>query len=407
MNITSFEVKGIRVCLCSTEKFNSTSLCLVYRTELRRENASYYALLPRILSRASSRHSSLRSVNAYLEEMGGAEFIAQPIKKGNEQITAFYITAPGEYSGRMFEFIGDTVYRPLLSDGGFMPSFVHSACSVAAKEIGEKINNKKSWSAERLIELMCRDEAFGICSDGYIQDFGDISGRGLYEAYSRLLKEGRPEIYIAGNISPGQAESYISSCFDQVSPGSTIAPDIIKPEPHPPEFYTDQMDIAQSVLNIGIRTEGADYAGLKLCNEILGGSASSRLFKSVREKSSLCYYINSSLYRYKGIITVQAGIEAASADRVTEAVQEEMHSLAKRGAHKRELELAKDNLLSAYAAIEDYPQRLLDYMLSLSVAGKEYSLTAEAEEIAAAEDIGEALQGAYMDTIYLLKEGSR
>lgn len=139
----------------------------------------------------------------------------------------------------------------------------------------------------------------------------------------------------------------------------------------------------------------------------MGGSASSRLFKNIREKNSLCYYINSSLFRYKGIISVQAGIESSAAEKVVDAVNEEINSLAKRGAPKKELELAKDNLLSAYQTIEDYPQRLLDYMLSLSVAGKEYSLTNEAEAIRNTEDISGALEGAYADTIYLLKEGGK
>lgn len=407
MDITSFDVNGLKVCLCGTEKFNSTSVCLVYRTELKRENVSPYALLPKILSRASSRHSSLRSVNAYLEEMGGAKFIAQPIKKGNEQIIAFYITAPKEYSGRLFEFLSDTIYRPLLSDGGFMPSFVHSACSVAAKEIADKINNKKSYAAEKMIELMCKDETFGICSDGYIEDFGDISGRGLYDAYSRLLTEGIAEMYIAGDISQNEAQSYISNCFDTFAKGNPISQDNSRNSPQPPKYYTESAETAQSVLTIGIRTDKADYAKLKLCNEILGGSASSRLFKKIREKNSLCYYINSSLFRYKGIISVQAGIESSAAEKVVDAVNEEINSLAKRGAPKKELELAKDNLLSAYKTIEDYPQRLLDYMLSLSVAGKEYSLTNEAEAIRNTEDIGGALEGAYADTIYLLKEGGK
>ena len=407
MDINSFNVKGMRVCLCNTKKFNSTTLCLVYRTGLNRETVSSYALLPKILSRASSRHDSMGRVNRYLEEMGGAEFIAQPIKKGNEQIITFYITAPKEYSGRMFEFLSDTVYRPLINENSFMPSYVHSACSVAGKEIGDKINDKKSYAAEKMIELMCKDEIFGICSDGYTEDFGDISGQSLYQAYSRLLKEGKVEIYIAGDISPNEAESYITNCFDHVSDSLPTTSDDNTSTSHPPRYYTEPADTAQSILTIGIRMGQSDYPQLKLCNEILGGGASSRLFKNIREKKSLCYYINSSLYRYKGLISVQAGIEASAAEQVVEAVNDEINFLAERGASKKELELAKDNLLSAYKIIEDYPQRLLDYMLSLSVAGKEYSLTDEAKTIAEVQDIKGALDGAYMDTIYLLKEGNK
>ncbi len=405
MEISSFNTKGINVCLCSSKKFNTTSICLVYRTPLRRETVSSYALIPRVLSRASNTHTSLRAMNAYLEETGGAELISEPVKKGEEQIISFYITAPKNYTGRLFEFLSSTVYDPLIIDGGFMPSFVHNACNVAAREIASKINNKRSYAAEKMLEIMCRSEHFGICGDGYIEDFGDISGKGLYGSYRQLLKNSLTQLYITGDISQSEAESYISNHFDNVENRPLPKAENHHIEPHKTIHHTEDADTAQSCLAAGIRTENVPYPKLLVANEILGGSASSRLFNKIRESNGMCYYVNSRLYRYKGIISVQAGIEAKNADSVTEAIEKELTSITKKGAPNKELQLAKESLITSLKSIEDYPSRLMDFMLSMSVADEPYSINKAIQDISAVDDISGVFDTAFIDTVFLLKEG--
>ncbi len=405
MEISSFNVNGIEVCLCNSNKFNTVSLCLVYRVPLRRESVSSNALIPRVISRASSIHPSLRETNAYLEELGGAEFIASPVKKGEEQIISFYLTAPERYTGKLFEFLSNTIYKPYIADDGFMPSFVHNACNLAAREISEKINNKRSYVAEKMLEIMCKDEYFGICGDGYIEDFGDISGKGLYCSYKKLLVNSKVQLYITGNITQQDAESYINNHFEAVCINSMPKIDTTVFTPHKPIIHTKNGDTAQSCLAAGIRTGNVPYTKLLVANEILGGSASSRLFNSIREKNSMCYYINSRLYRYKGIISVQAGIEAENAQSVIEKITEELAAINKKGADKKELQNAKDSLTSSLKATEDYPARLMDLMLSLSIADEPFSIENLIRSIDAVDDIKGVFDNAFVDTVFLLKEG--
>ncbi len=404
MEITTFKTKGIDVCLCNTKKFNTTSICLVQRVPLRRETVSSYSLIPRVLSRASKKHSSLRGINSYLEELGGAEFIPEPIKKGEEQIISFYITAPSEFTGKLFEFLSSTVYNPLTIEGGFMPSYVHNACNVAARELASKINDKRSYCTEKLIETMCKNEYFGICSDGYIKDFGDISGNSLYNSYKSLLSNGITQLYITGDITPNQAESYVNNHFEQAQSTEIDKAEYKLLNPHSPEFKTEEGGTFQSCLSIGIRADKTYYPKLLIANEILSGSASSRLFNNIREKEGLCYYISSSLYRYKGIIAIQAGIEENNAQKVTDAVDRELKLISEKGVSEKELTNAKNSLINSLKALEDYPARLMDYMLSLSVANVELSIENSVNEISAVDDIKGVFDTAFIDTVFLLKE---
>lgn len=406
MDIKNFSIKGIDVCLCESDKFNSAAICLAKRVPLKRETVSPYALIPRVLSRAGSTHPSLRAINAYLEELGGAEFVPQAIKKGEEQIISLYLAAPKEHTGRLFELLSTIFYRPLIIDGGFMPSYVHNACSNAARDIAEKINDKRSYAAERMIEIMCRDEPFGICGDGYTEDFGDISGKGLYTSYNELLSSGITQLYIVGNITRQEAESYIANHFEQVSSSVLQSSEGGMFTQHKPNIRIEESNTAQSCLVCGIRTCGIPHPQLLTACEVLGGSAASRLFSSVREEKGMCYYINSQLYRYKGIISVQAGIDADNAQTVVEMLEKELASISKHGAHSRELERAKEGLISSLMGLEDSPRALMDFMLSLSVAGEPFSLQSAIDDIAAVDSIKGVFDNAFIDTVYLLKEGA-
>jgi predicted Zn-dependent peptidase len=296
------------------------------------------------------------------------------------------------------------VYKPLLRDNGFMPSYVHNACSTAAREIKEKLNDKRGYASERLIELMCEGEPFGISGDGYIEDFGDVNGQSLYSAYRTLLAEGAVELYIVGNISRGEAESYVSNHFEAVNPHVREVADFVTKEKQPIRYHTIRNDIAQSVLTIGIRTNSQSYPKLAVANEILGGSATSRLFNKVREKLGMCYYIGSQLYRYKGIIAVQAGIEQKNAEAVIEEVSRELNTLANKTADEKEIKKAKDSITARLVTAEDYPQRLIDLLLSFSVANEPYSVQRLIDDISGveSESIKEVLESAFIDTVLLM-----
>ena len=50
------------------------------------------------------------------------------------------------------------------------------------------------------------------------------------------------------------------------------------------------------------------YPALLLANELLGGGPNSKLFKDVREKHSLAYYVTSNIVKHKSIMILDAGI---------------------------------------------------------------------------------------------------
>ena len=69
------------------------------------------------------------------------------------------------------------------------------------------------------------------------------------------------------------------------------------------------------------------YYTLVVGSNILGGGPDSKLFINVREKESLCYYVYSSVEKYKGILFVSSGIEAENYEKTVKLINEQLEKL--------------------------------------------------------------------------------
>jgi predicted Zn-dependent peptidase len=107
---------------------------------------------------------------------------------------------------------------------------------------------------------------------------------------------------------------------------------------------TDQVNLSLAVRTfpVGDKQELA----LKMLSVILGGSMSSRLFISLRERSGLAYYVKTSaeFYSDSGYLTTQAGIPKDKAKAAMKIILEEYRRIADEDVNSEELSRAKDLL---------------------------------------------------------------
>jgi len=164
-------------------------------------------------------------------------------------------------------------------------------------------------------------------------------------------------------------------------------------------------DISQGKLCVGLGAAGRhapDYYSLLLASEILGGESGSRLFNSVREKNSLCYYINSFVVRSKGIVIIQCGVDADKFDRTIELIDKEIDALKTGDIAEDELSKAKSGLTKRFAKIKDDPAKLLDFYISQHSMGLDYGLDEAIRHIGSVslEDVHKTVKTLYTDTVY-------
>ena len=103
---------------------------------------------------------------------------------------------------------------------------------------------------------------------------------------------------------------------------------------------------------LGECMEEPNGAALRVFNAVYGGTAASKLFRSLREERSLCYYASSGLDAVKGLLYVQSGIDPANYDEAVSAICGELGAIARGEISPEELDAAR-----SYCAEAPAPRR--------------------------------------------------
>ncbi|MCL5795268.1 MAG: insulinase family protein [Patescibacteria group bacterium] len=122
-------------------------------------------------------------------------------------------------------------------------------------------------------------------------------------------------------------------------------------------IYPKKTDQAHLVL--GLRTfsrHDKNMPILRVINNILGDTMSSRLFTEVRERRGLAYYVSSDFNDFDdtGYLAACAGVDVKRVQEATKVILEEFKKIKADGITLKELNRAKDNLKGRlYIGLED------------------------------------------------------
>ena len=183
----------------------------------------------------------------------------------------------------------------------------------------------------------------------------------------------------------------------------------VQPQAGQVRTVEEQMDITQGKLCMGLRTpitvQDARYPALLLLNAIFGGGVSSKLFRNVREKRSICYYASSSVDAHKGMMMISSGIDPKDFAVARDAILSELRDCQEGNITDEELETTRRYVVSSLRAGTDSPGRLDDFSLGQIVAGRSGTMEQLIDEVrkATMEQVVAAAGTLKLDTIYFLK----
>ena len=136
--------------------------------------------------------------------------------------------------------------------------------------------------------------------------------------------------------------------------------------------------------------------------DIFGGGPYSRLFTNVREKMSLCYYCAASSVRYKGLLTVDSGVEVENADKAIDEILNQLEIMKKGEFSDTEFESSIKSICDALNTYYD-SQNSLDLWFALKVnnGNSPQDIIEKIKQITK-EDVIYAANGVNLHTIYKL-----
>ena len=397
------------------EKFkrNRISICFVMPND--REKATMYAVLPTLMERGYQDYPDMCMFSKKLSAMYGASFSATTSVVGRNRILRFTVQGiKNEYClenedllAEMTDVLLGVIFKPCTEDGGFINDWLAVEKVKLCEEIQGEINDKRGYCVKMAQRKFFKDSKNGVERLGYLPEVDSISAAELYNCYKEMLETGIVEVFATAPYSDSVREKFVNAFAGRTASSNAVLPIEIMPKTEV-ETYSEQLDIVQGKVCLFYTldrplTEDERYHML-VASSIYGGTASSRLFKNVREKQSLCYYCAAAYNGFSGSMRVDSGVEHKNCDKVVQAVQTELKNLIEGEITQKEIDETKLVLLNSLDAVYDGLHGLEAWYLNEAVRGTWLSPQQVKEKVRAVteKDIRNVLSLLHLNTVYKL-----
>lgn len=417
MQISRKEIyDGIALTTIATDKFKFNRIFIDFVLPLESGRAAQNALFADVLLRGTKKYPGLLPLQKKLSSLYGADVDTYVGTSGEAHvITVFarllkdrYALAGEEIAREGAGLLAEVLKNPQKEGGVFCAEYVESEKEKLIDDIAAQINDKDSYALHRAIEIMCKDEAWGISELGKPEDVEKITPASLYENYLYVLSHAQVEVFAIGEFPAGLAEKLVYDIFGTTPRGEV--PDhstkIVRTAGEVKKAVEHQ-ELKQGKLVLGFRTgvgEGeAGYDALRVFNCIFGSGTQSKLFMNVREKLSLCYHCSSRIYA-KGVMMVTSGIEPANYDKARNEILTQLDEIRNGNISDEEMDSAKKRLRNTMLSVGDSPEALHSWYANNNI----FCLTATPEETTekiervTKEEVAEIARKITLDTEYFL-----
>ncbi len=415
--------EGVEGLFIQNHRFNTTSVSFNFYLPMKKATVADNALLPFILTSCSKDYPDFTALNIKLNKLYGARLDSSTEKYGDCQLLRMTISVINDNFSfdsdslvkQASELLLNLIFNPNAEDGAFMPADVEREKRKAIEHIKGEIAEKRIYAKNRMISEMFKGTPYGIPKCGTVEDVENITTQSLYAAWENMLQTAFVRIHVVGTAVPARLFEDIKEKFEQINRHDITDCKLCKAAEKAQKVNTvfEKMDVKQGKIAMGFSSDmfGDDDLSLPLlvmC-DIFGGGPYSRLFTNVREKMSLCYYCAASSVRYKGLLTVDSGVEVDNADKAINEILNQLEIMKKGEFEDSELESSIKSICDSMSTYND-SQNSLDLWYALKVNNQNlYSPEEMVEKIKqiTKEDVIYAAKGVNLHTVYKLlpKEG--
>lgn len=407
---------NVSLCCEKTDKFKTAIVSFNMAIPLD-DNVSARAILPYLLCRSNSEHPDELGFSRTLAKLYGAKITPYVRKVGETQILNLTMNSLDDrfalddekLCAECLDLLCKCIFSPCLVDGCFSDETVNREKRLLCERINSLKDEKRLYAKQRLEEEMCACEAFSISPYGTVQQVNALTSEQIYTTWIDLIERSVIQINVIGSADEKETEETIKKYISDERKNIVSLHTEFITSAYEEKRVEETEHLKQSKIVIGMRanmTYDRDNLGaLMVMNSLFGGDVHSKLFTNVREKQSLCYYCGSSLYRYKGIIYVQCGVETENIEKAVESILFELKEIQQGNFSQQDIDMSVLKLKDTLQCVYDSPESI-DIWYSNQMAS---GAVIEPDEMTgliknvSREEIIIAANDVTLDTVYVLK----
>lgn len=412
MNYKKYEKENYNMYLLKTDKFKTINVSFLFQRKNTQEEEIYLKLLKKILFLKTEKYNNIKeialaacniyspNINLYSRFKPFSRSLELDVSFANEKYTEKGMNK------KTLEFAMDFFWHPAIVNNGFDKELFE----LCRKELIDEIENEKNYpdyySRRRIFELSDFYEFKQLTNEEIIEKLKEIDEFKLYEYYKTILNEDSLDIFIAGDVDDDIIEiisSYIYGDFKKSKLIKSRQYDEINLKK-----VVEKSDNPQSKLLLGYKIKGSVNKKEKVIasyfSGVLGAGSDSLLFKEVRTKRSLCYYINANYFSIFNFILISSGISAKNVDEVIELVKKEIIKIQNGEFSSERVEEIKKTMINALLEQKDSQRSILDFLILVIMEdGNSIDERMNIAKKITKDDIVEFSKRIELDTIFLLE----
>ena len=262
----------------------------------------------------------------------------------SREYTCYYTKTLGENITSALDILSDMYYNSVFEE-----KELELERSVITEEINMYADSPEDVAIDSLTELMWKGNPLGYPEAGTVESVSKITRSMIIDYFARRYTPENTVISIAGCIEPPVASELCEKYFYKTGFGekARLTTPVFKSGSWEKKKDIEQAHLAIAFPSVDLFSDRV--YDVSVLNNIFGGSMSSRLFQSIREKEGLCYSIYSytASYPQAGVFGIYTGLGFDSVEKALDMIEKEIHSVCSKPVSEYELKKAQSQLRCA------------------------------------------------------------
>lgn len=359
-NCNSYNIHTIK-----TDKFKTCHMEVIFRDIAEKDTIGNYAFLADILSESSKHYPKRKDLITKFEELYRTFIYASTIRVGNvlelhfslDFINPDYIT-DDFYKEEVIKTLFDLIDNPNVINDEFDLKSFNIVKERLRREITSLKDNPMKQSIKEAIKITCPDTPSSYELLGTVENLDKITPSNLYETYKFLRKNFKVDIFIIGNLDMDDTVSLIKKYFKNryivtkditTYVNNKLRKQIVRSMPS----NNLQANLVMT-FNLQNLTDLERNIVFLVFNYIYGnGGLTSKLYKSIREKYSLCYVIASLYLKQDRLLVLHISLENDNVKKAVSLAKKDLKSMQNGDFTTEELQDAINNMIMSIEMSKD------------------------------------------------------
>lgn len=304
------------------------------------QGASHY--IEHLMFKGTERRPTTLDISRELDAVG-AEFNAYTGKN----VTGYYVKADGTHLGLAIDLLHDMIFHSKYDQ-----TEIDRERGVILEELKMYEDNPMAHTDELIDNALYEGSTLGRDIIGTRETLKNMTREDLVNFRDQNYIPKNMTIAISGKIDRTvmqQLEDTFGLVEDKQQEQATYEPFAGHSSQKEPSVALQTKDTEQVQIAIGLPAYGVNDPKIRAANvmaKILGGTMSSRLFISVRERQGLAYFVRCWIDAFEetGSLIIRAGLDKSRLELASKTIMEEVRKMAKEGVTQEELHDAKNHI---------------------------------------------------------------